>query len=186
MKPNDRRIANQFDSKCVRTQIQTFGIAEISQRLRNADFSLFLPFGEFLGLAEASDILIGSEKEKAEMVLNEKRWPGNEARVGSTGVFLSERCWATIVKSGEKSFTGGRFFDTDVSDIGDDGLTPVEGNNFADSRVNLMAPHHNTPSPGAFIYGDETKQGATSMIEESMLDPTLVPLPSIPATCSVI
>lgn len=159
LKPNDRRIANQFDSKCVRTQIQTFGIAEISQRLRNADFSLFLPFGEFLGLAEASDILIGSEKEKAEMVLNEKRWPGNEARVGSTGVFLSERCWATIVKSGEKSFTGGRFFDTDVSDIGDDGLTPVEGNNFADSRVNLMAPHHNTPSPGAFIYGDETKQG---------------------------
>ena len=159
LKPNDRRIANQFDSKCVRTQIQTFGIAEISQRLRNADFSLFLPFGEFLGLAEANDILVGSEKEKAEMVLNEKRWPGNEARVGSTGVFLSERCWATIVKSGEKSFTGGRFFDTDVSDIGDDGLTPMEGNNFADSRVNLMAPHHNTPSPGAFIYGDETKQG---------------------------
>ncbi|KAL2047445.1 hypothetical protein ABVK25_011517 [Lepraria finkii] len=159
LKPNDRRIANQFDSKCVRTQIQTFGIAEISQRLRNADFSLFLPFGEFLGLAEASDILIGSEKEKAEMVLNEKRWPGNEARVGSTGVFLSERSWATIVKSSEKSFTGGRFFDTDVSEIGDDGLTPVEGNNFADSRVNLMAPHHNTPSPGAFIYGDETKQG---------------------------
>ena len=45
LKPNDRRIANQFDSKCVRTQIQTFGIAEISQRLRHADFSLFLPFG---------------------------------------------------------------------------------------------------------------------------------------------
>ena len=159
LKPNDRRIANQFDSKCVRTQIQTFGIAEISQRLRNADFSLFLPFGEFLGLAEANDIVIGSEKEKAEMVLNEKRWPGNEARVGSTGVFLSERCWATMAKSGEKSFTGGRFFDTDVSDIGDDGLTPMESHNMGDSRVNLMASHQNTPSPGAYIYGDETKHG---------------------------
>ena len=159
LKPNDRRIANQFDSKCVRTQIQTFGIAEISQRLRNADFSLFLPFGEFLGLAEANDILVGSEKEKAESVLNEKRWPGNEARVGSTGVFLSERCWATIAKSGEKIFTGGRFFDTDVSDVGDDGLTPLEGNNYADSRINLMAPQRNTQSSGAFIYGDETKQG---------------------------
>ncbi len=161
LKPNDRRIANQFDSKCVRTQIQTFGIAEISQRLRNADFSLFLPFGEFLGLAEATDIVIGSEKEKAETVLNEKRWPGNEARVGTTGVFLSERCWATIAKSGEKSFTGGRFFDTDVSDVGEDGLTPTEGaeRGFGGSRVNLMSSHHNTPSPGAFIYGDETKAG---------------------------
>ena len=159
LKPNDRRIANQFDSKCIRTQMQTFGIAEISQRLRNADFSLFLPFGEFLGLAEANDTVIGSEKEKAEMVLNEKRWPGNEARVGSTGVFLSERCWATMAKSGEKSFTGGRYFDTDVSDNGEDGLTPMESHNLGDSRVNLMASHQNIPSPGAYIYGDETKQG---------------------------
>ena len=161
LKPNDRRIANQFDSKCVRTQIQTLGIAEISQRLRNADFSLFLPFGEFLGLAEANDTVIGSEKEKAETVLNEKRWPGNEARVGSTGVFLSERCWATIAKSSEKGFTGGRFFDTDVSDVGEDGLTPMEGpgRGFADSRANLISSQQNTPSPGAFIYGDDTKQG---------------------------
>ncbi|RJE17217.1 Chitin Synthase, partial [Aspergillus sclerotialis] len=29
LKPNDRRIANQFDSKCVRSQVQTFGTAEI-------------------------------------------------------------------------------------------------------------------------------------------------------------
>ncbi len=158
LKPNDRRIANQFDSKCVRSQIQTFGIAEISQRLRNADFSLFLPFGEFLGLAEGNDILMGSEREKAEMVLSEKRWPGNEARVGTTGVFLSERCWATLAKSGEKDFTGGRFFDTDASDLGENVATPTEGNNrgFDDTRVNLMASQ---PSPGAFIYGDETKQG---------------------------
>lgn len=159
LKPNDRRIANQFDSKCVRTQIQTFGIAEISQRLRNADFSLFLPFGEFLGLAESQSLVIGSEKEKAEMVLDEKRWPGNEARVGSTGVFLSERCWATLAKTSEKGFTGGRYFDTDVDDeAGDDGLTPGEGNRreFLDSRVHLL-PHNNGNSPGAFIYGDETK-----------------------------
>lgn len=157
LKPNDRRIANQFDSKCVRTQIQTLGIAEISQRLRNADFSLFLPFGEFLGLSESQSLVIGSEKEKAEMVLDEKRWPGNEARVGSTGVFLSERCWATLAKTSEKGFTGGRYFDTDVDDdVGDDGLTPGEGNRreFLDSRANLLA---NGNSPGAFIYGDETK-----------------------------
>jgi len=160
LKPNDRRIANQFDSKCVRTQIQTLGIAEISQRLRNADFSLFLPFGEFLGLTEPNDSFIGSEREKAETVLNEKRWPGNEARAGSTGVFLSERCWATIAKTSEKGFTGGRFFDTEVSDIGDGGMTPVEGagRGFSSSRVNLLSGQQGI-SPGAFIYGDETKQG---------------------------
>ena len=159
LKPNDRRIANQFDSKCVRTQIQTLGIAEISQRLRNADFTLFLPFGEFLGLAEANDTVVGSEKEKVETVLNEKRWPGNEARVGSTGVFLSERCWASIARSSEDDSTGGRFFDTDASDVGEDGLTPIQGVNrgFDGSRVNLISSQHQTPSPGAFIYGDEAK-----------------------------
>ena len=160
LKPNDRRIANQFDSKCVRTQIQTFGIAEISQRLRNADFTLFLPFGEFLGLTDAQDNMIGSEKEKAEMVLNERRWPGNEARIGTTGVFLSERCWATIAKSGDKGMpaTGGRFFDTDASDIGgDDSLAPMGARGINDSKSNLLSP--NTPSPGAFIYGDDTKAG---------------------------
>ena len=161
LKPNDRRIANQFDSKCVRMQIQTFGIAEISQRLRNADFSLFLPFGEFLGLAQTNDDLIGSEREKVESLLNEKRWPGNEARIGTTGVFLSERCWAAMAQSSEKPFTGGRFFDTDVSEVGDDGLAPSEtgGRGISSSKVNLLSSQQNTPSPGAFIYGDENKNG---------------------------
>lgn len=157
LKPNDRRIANQFDSKCVRTQIQTFGIAEISQRLRNADFSLFLPFGEFLGLADATDIVVASEREKAEAVFSEKKWPGNEARIGTTGVFLSERCWASIAENSEKGFTSdkGRFFDTDMSDVGDDPFNPDVRKN--GSKSNLLAP--TTPSPGAFIYGDEGKHG---------------------------
>ncbi|KAG8528494.1 uncharacterized protein KY384_007412 [Bacidia gigantensis] len=160
LKPNDRRIANQFDSKCVRTQIQTFGIAEISQRLRNADFSLFLPFGEFLGLTEAENIMVASEREKAEAVLNEKRWPGNEARIGTTGVFLSERIWASIAKESGKALTNdrGRFFDTDLSDIGDDGLTPMESRGVTGSRTNLLAPSK-SPTPGAYIYGDEGKHG---------------------------
>ena len=157
LKPNDRRIANQFDSKCVRTQIQTFGIAEISQRLRNADFSLFLPFGEFLGLAESEPLVIGSEREKTEMLLNEKKWPGNEARIGSTGVFLSERCWASIAKSSEKGFVGGRYFDTDVdSSHADEGIPPARG--FADSTDDLTASKQML-TPGAYIYGDESKHG---------------------------
>ena len=167
LKPNDRRIANQFDSKCVRTQIQTFGIAEISQRLRNADFSLFLPFGEFLGLADATEIMVASEREKAEAVLNERRWPGNEARIGATGVFLSERCWALIAKNSDRGFTSdrGRFFDTDMSDVGDDGLTPMETRGMGGSRTNLLGPRQGQ-SPGAFMYGDDKQGGYFTSTKE--------------------
>ena len=156
LKPNDRRIANQFDSKCVRAQLQTFGIAEISQRLRNADFSMFLPYGEFLGLADTTDATVTSEREKAEAVLNERRWPGNEARIGATGVFLSERCWAMIAKNSERGFNldRGRFFDTEVSTIGDDSGLPLD-KGMTTSRTHLIGSNPNTPSPGAFIYGDD-------------------------------
>nr|CAA70736.1 chsE [Aspergillus fumigatus] len=155
LKPNDRRIANQFDSKCVRAQVQMFGIAEISQRLRNADFSVFLPFAEFLGLAEIGNIVVvGSDKEKAEVVLDEKRWPGNEARVGSTGVFLSERCWADLAKVGERVVP---VYAADMSDEGGDGLLHPRSTGYGDSKVRLLNPADQ--SPGAFIYGDEAKQG---------------------------
>ena len=159
LKPNDRRIANQFDSKCVRTQVQTFGIAEISQRLRNADFSLFLPFGEFLGLADAETILVGSEKEKAEMVVDEKRWPRNEAQVGSTGIFLSERCWSEIARLSERGFTQGRY-PVPSEDGGDGMLTPgdVHGGYGASKERLLGSPSGLTP-PGAYIYGGDKKSG---------------------------
>ncbi|KAE8165952.1 chitin synthase-domain-containing protein [Aspergillus tamarii] len=154
LKPNDRRIANQFDSKCVRAQVQTFGIAEISQRLRNADFSVFLPFEEFLGLAEIGNVVVGSDKEKSEVVLDEKRWPGNEARVGSTGVFLSERCWADLAKVGERVVP---VYHADGSDEGGDGLLHPRTAGYGDSKVRLLNPADQ--SPGNFIYGDESKQG---------------------------
>lgn len=149
LKPNDRRIANQFDSKCVRMQVQTFGIAEISQRIRNADFSVFLPFAEFLGLADIGNVVVGSDKEKSEVVLDERRWPGNEARVGSTGVFLSERCWADLAKVGERVVPS-----YNIMDDGEGGRNSP-GN--PDAKVRLLNP--SSQSPGAFIYGDESKAG---------------------------
>ncbi|MCJ1389692.1 hypothetical protein MMC18_002549 [Xylographa bjoerkii] len=155
LKPNDRRIANQFDSKCVRMQVQTLGIAEISQRLRNADFTLFLPFGEFLGLTQAASILVGSEREKAEVFLTEKRWPSNEARLGSTGVFLSERCWSSIAQLSERGAPGARLLDGGVDAEGSLG----RDRGFGDSRTKLVSSNEHTPSPGAFIYGDDTKGG---------------------------
>ena len=150
LKPNDRRIANQFDSKCVRMQVQTLGIAEISQRLKTADFSLFLPFGEFLRLSQSDDSLIGSEREKSESVILDKHWPANEARTGTTGVFLSERCWASIAHLGEKGFASGNPFKSAIDD------------DFQESPAGegrLLGSYDNTPSPGAYIYGDDTKHG---------------------------
>ena len=144
LKPNDRRIANQFDSKCVRQQMQMFGIAEISQRLRTADLSIFLPFGEFLGLSEVDVGVIGGDREKAQVVLDTKHWPGNEARIGNTGVFLSERCWAAIALTGSQSsaYFGGTLSRPDTPSM----------NPFSDSKAQLI------PSDGApNLYGDETK-----------------------------
>lgn len=167
LKPNDRRIANQFDSKCVRTQIRTLGIAEISQRVKNADFSVFLPFGEFLGLAEAESIIVGSEREKAEMVVTERGWQPNEAQVGATGVFLSERCWFEVAQTGDSVPRGAHAYAADPED-GDGPLTPVGepggasgGGLFSgsDSRVRLIPGQSPSSGLGSHIYGSGGKGG---------------------------
>ncbi|KAI1148383.1 chitin synthase [Nemania diffusa] len=148
LKPNDRRIANQFDSKCVRSQVQTFGIAEISQRLRSADFSIFLPFGEFLGLADAETIFVGSEREKAEAVVQNRQWPGHEAHIGSTGIFLSERCWMEVASLGDGTSVSGRY----ASEQGD-GSTPGGDLPFGASKERLVSMG-NTPQ-----YSDKPRGG---------------------------
>ncbi|KFA61562.1 hypothetical protein S40285_03983 [Stachybotrys chlorohalonatus IBT 40285] len=151
LKPNDRRIANQFDSKCVRMQVQTFGIAEISQRLRSADFSLFVPFGEFLGMTDSETLLVGSERERAASVIEEKRWPSNEVQVGSTGVFLSERCWMEIARLADSNSRANPFGALPSSDHGD-GMTPRDP--FATPRDGAMSGG-NTP----LMHGEKGKNG---------------------------
>ncbi|KAF3937271.1 Myosin-X [Dactylella cylindrospora] len=147
LKPNDRRIANQFDSKCVRTQVRMLGIAEITQRIKNADFSIFMPFGEFLGLTMSESSIVGSEREKAEMVLDEKRWPVNEARCGTTGIFLSEACWAEIAGVGSGVYLPGPGAEgRHLSTPGDD-ASP-----FGDSRSHLAGSPYG--KGGYFGKGD--------------------------------
>ncbi|KIW58678.1 hypothetical protein PV05_03177 [Exophiala xenobiotica] len=151
LKPNDRRIANQFDSKCVRQQIQMYGIAEISQRLRTADFSIFLPFNEFLGLTDTDTGVVGSDAEKAQLVLDSRHWPGNEARIGNTGVFLSERCWASIALTGSQSTA---YFGGEAASLSRPGTPSL--NPFSDSKARLLPSGEGTP--GSF-FGDEAKGG---------------------------
>ncbi|KAF2456162.1 chitin synthase-domain-containing protein [Lineolata rhizophorae] len=181
LKPNDRRIANQFDSKCVRTQMQTFGLAEVSQRLRLADFSVFLPFSEFLGLAEAgaagadsaAAAVVGSEREKADLVVDERRWPDNEARVGATGVFLSERAWFDVADVPPDGVlgqaAGGRVGGyprgaAAAAADSDEFLSPEAargGGPYSESRLRLMGAgagsngNSQQSSPGAFYHDDK-------------------------------
>ncbi|KAF2207610.1 glycosyltransferase family 2 protein [Cercospora zeae-maydis SCOH1-5] len=152
LKPNDRRIANQFDSKCVRTQIQVLGLAEIGQRLKHADFSIFMPFREFLGTAEGEVSIVGSEREKAELILDDKSWPSNEARVGTTGVFLSERCWRQIsnVPDLGEAPAAGPYGDDSYANSGM--LTPDPKRGFGESKVQLL----HTPGSG---YLDDKAAG---------------------------
>ena len=158
LKPNDRRIANQFDSKCVRAQIQTLGIAEISQRLRNADFSIFLPFGEFVGLASHDDMMMGNERDKAVGIIEERRWPNNEARIGVTGVLLSERCWMSIGKGTPSDIPHERALDQETPSqeraafLGDGQL------GLTDSRMNLLSgssPAFNDDKSGGYFGSRE-------------------------------
>ncbi|KAM0724263.1 hypothetical protein Q7P37_000145 [Cladosporium fusiforme] len=151
LKPNDRRIANQFDSKCVRTQIQTLGIAEISQRLRNADFDIFMPFSEFLGNAEGEVSVVGTEQEKAEMIVDDKSWPGNEARVGATGVFLSERCWRQIARVGDLDEAPGRY--PDDTPYGETEGVAGTKRGFNEPKVSLLG------TPGSGNYHDDKQAG---------------------------
>ncbi|CAI4216910.1 unnamed protein product [Parascedosporium putredinis] len=132
LKPNDRRISNQFDSKCVRTQVQTFGIAEISQRLRDT-------------------MLIGTERERVELVVEEKRWPSNEVKVGSTGVFLSERCWMEISQLGDTYSASGGFGPSEAGD----GITPGDQVSYAASKERLLS----TGTPTPMGYGEKGKSG---------------------------
>jgi len=138
--------------------VQTFGIAEISQRLRSADFSLFLPFGEFLGLADSETVLVGSEREKVEIVVEEKRWPSNEVAIGSTGVFLSERCWMEIAQLGESFSQSGRF--GVPSDLGDGHSTPADPFGVSKERLLLGTTPGSDKKAGYFGNHDDARSEA--------------------------
>lgn len=175
IKPNDRRIANQFDSKCVRTQIQTFGIAEISQRLRNADFSMFMPFSEFLGITEGDVSIVGSDREKAEAIIADKSWPSNEALAGSTGIFLSERCWRQLANAADLGDAPSRY--QDETPFSDGGLTPGDARRgFGDSKVALLQPSpsgHYLDDKAAGYFGSrdldaKSEAGASAFREGDM------------------
>lgn len=105
LKPNDRRLKNQFDARCVRQQVQAFGIPEIARRVKTTDFSVFLPFNEFIRYSSTDGNVptvddFGmpiSEHDLAIRLIQSRGWSERDARYGLSGVFLSEHAWLQLV-----------------------------------------------------------------------------------------
>ena len=148
LKSNDKRMTNNFDVKSVRQQLQTFGIVEISQRLRNADFTVFMPFGDFLQRAEGDAIFVGSDRDKCADIIEQRRWPANEARCGITGVFLSERCWLEVADISSVQLPPRTQYQDVETD--EEGLTPGS-RGFGGSNVHLVPGH----SPSGYYSDDK-------------------------------
>ncbi|KAK9454909.1 chitin synthase-domain-containing protein [Dipodascopsis uninucleata] len=109
IKPNDKRIAGQFDVRCVRQQIKALSIADVAKRVQVTDVSLFLPFSELLGLAGFDENMMptSSDVQKAEQIIVEYGWMERDARIGTTGIFLSELAWRQLVDPNDNYlFTG--------------------------------------------------------------------------------
>jgi chitin synthase len=101
LKPNDHRLTNSFDARCVRQQIKAFGIPEIARRVKQTDYSVFLPFNELIhfSAADGSHNLINgiSERDQALQIIKMRSWADRDARCGLSGVLLSEMAWLQLV-----------------------------------------------------------------------------------------
>lgn len=107
IKPNDNRMTNSVDGRCVRQQIKAFSIPEVALQVKNSDFSVFLHFADFITAANntanhPSELLIQTggaygEREQAIDIINSRGWYERDARFGLTGVFLSENAWLQLV-----------------------------------------------------------------------------------------
>ncbi|KAK9320698.1 chitin synthase-domain-containing protein [Lipomyces orientalis] len=155
IRPNDRRIAGQFDVKCVRQQVHALGIADIARRVQVTDVSLFLPFSEVLGVAgfDESAMLASSDSQKVEQVLIEHSWTERDARIGTTGAFLSEAAWRELVDP-----SNNYLFQNAV----DGTSSPMQKDNpFTDSKARLLTPSGGD-GMGSYIYADNPDKTRSS------------------------
>ncbi|KAK9248318.1 chitin synthase-domain-containing protein [Lipomyces tetrasporus] len=155
IRPNDRRIAGQFDVKCVRQQVHALGIADIARRVQVTDVSLFLPFSEVLGVAgfDESAMLASSDSQKVEQVLIEHSWTERDARIGTTGAFLSEAAWRELVDPSNNYLFQNALEGTN---------SPMQKDNpFTDSRARLLTPSGGD-GMGSYIYADNPDKTRSS------------------------
>lgn len=176
LKPNDRRQAKNIDARCVRQQIKAFGIPEIAQRVKRTDFSIFLPFNQFIRYSHADGALDEpgvSERDQAIRLIQGRGWSERDARYGLSGVFLSENAWLQLVDP-NMSFVetanqryqdagnpyvpygemgDGYYFDADTKSLG---ATGGDMFRFNDSK---------SVSKEAFIHAKDVGEGADDQVD---------------------
>ncbi|KAH6984233.1 glycosyltransferase family 2 protein [Ilyonectria sp. MPI-CAGE-AT-0026] len=134
---NDRHIPGQFSTPCVRAQVQALGIPEIIDGARSVDFNIAVPFGRFISSAGLEVGPAGNELETVVSILRGKRWPKNEAVIGSTSVLMSERCWMEL----EKLVDGITPLRVDSHSRRSRGFTHLELVNSSSERLLSVAPN---------------------------------------------
>lgn len=134
LKPNDHRVSSSFDARCVRQQVKAFGIPELAKRTKQTDFSIFLTFNEFLNLVNAEDsndnnsmLPAGTtERDQTINVVSSKSWSERDARIGLTGIFLSETAWLRLV---DPKMSFAEDANQRYMDAGDEGFIPAYAEN---------------------------------------------------------
>ncbi|KAK9460553.1 chitin synthase-domain-containing protein [Lipomyces oligophaga] len=142
IKPNERRIDHQFDVKCVRHQVHALGLSDVARRVQMTDVSLFLSFGEVLGLSglDESSMIGASDADKVRQIIIDHSWSDRDVLIGSTGVFLSETAWRNLVDPSDSYIRATR------QSI----LEPFDKNPFGST---LQLPPENSPSGlGSYVY----------------------------------
>ncbi|KAK9446995.1 chitin synthase-domain-containing protein [Limtongia smithiae] len=151
IKPNERKMAGQFDVKCVRQQISALGISDIARRVQVTDVSIFVSFNEILTLANFDDsaMLASSDQHKVAQIIMDHSWSDRDVKIGTTGVLLSENAWRALVDP-EDSY---------LTHLHSPGTLRLRDNPFGESNPQLSTP----PLGGAnYVYANGA-EGARSV-----------------------
>ena len=104
MRPNENQLPNQCDAKCMKQQIKTLGLAEMSRKMLN-DYSVGMTYEEFCDRYASSTSLAalsmqgaqtGEAKQKFAAARQVMDWSDSDAACGRVKVFLSHRAFREL------------------------------------------------------------------------------------------
>ncbi|KAK9473380.1 chitin synthase-domain-containing protein [Dipodascopsis tothii] len=150
LRSNDRRVPKQFDMKCVREQITAFGLVDIIKRVQTMNTSVFMPYAEVMGMLgfDTSEPMIDPQ-DRAIQIISEHGWFERDARVGRTGMFLSEDAWRELINSDGMDYTA-RFTQPEMEGYSDVTL----GNKFNQPAAKDVYVNP-AEGVGSYIYSTE-------------------------------
>ncbi|OLL22638.1 Chitin synthase 8 [Neolecta irregularis DAH-3] len=98
LKPNDRRMANQFDTNCIRSQLEYYNIVNLATQLSQNKHTTVIPIVEFLELYLSMESSQDLETDRIQIssFVEEMGFSATDALVASTSVFLSEPAWSHL------------------------------------------------------------------------------------------